>query len=387
MNSKKMNKMTEPNIEKDELLLEIQKEEDETEALEAERHKHIKNRGGASGVTNCITIQAIKRAGLKLPPMTGMKASFGAARQGKKEHGHYSEIVDKLQAKSTKKDIVIGHDVMIETPITPNWTVESELDIARVKGGTITKTQYQFGSKIDTTYVKSPEGVYDKIWDIKTKGMLSYYKTLKEAKDGKIPFHWNGQFHVYMKATGKKELTVLLKDRDMGNQDSFVVHWDDRVWDWVVKHELRIEEMTEEFKTKPLADIHPLPEDLEYLATTPFSTEESEEDYPKCWKSCALSETKEVYDTNGTPKLELVKPCEMVCDILKPIAMLKFGVGQQWKRGSSNITIIDIDWDNEMITAPNKGYIDSNGEKGSKYEDSIYYALDTYAPIPPKGAK
>ena len=383
-------------IEKDELLIEIQNDEDETEALEAERHKHLKNRGGASGVTNCTTLQALKRAGIKLPKMEGLKTSFRAARQGRKEHGHYSTIVDKIQAKSLSKDVVLGHDIMVEAQLTPNWTIESELDIAKVKGGTITKTNYQFGSKVAETYIKSPEGTFEKIWDIKTKGMLSYYKTLKEAKEGKIPFHWNGQFHIYMKATHKRELTVLLKDRDIGNQDAFVVHWDDRVWEWLVKHEERIEALTEEFKTNVLNQVKVTSEDLEYLAKNPLVAEEEDElDNPKCWKSCPLSETKEVYDGNGTPKLELVKPCAMVCGVLRPIIENKFmpTVGQEWywKRGQSIITIDTMDMTTEKIKCHNKGSVDmkktDEERKKGIFEDSIYYALDSYTFNPPKGGK
>jgi hypothetical protein len=248
------------------------------------------------------------------------------------------------------------------------------LDIAKIQDGNIKEVDFQFGKTIAKTNILE-SGSFVKIWDIKTKGMLSYYKTLTDCRKGKIPFHWNGQFHVYMQSTGLKELTVLLKDRDMGSEDSFVVHWDDRVWDWVVQHEVRIEDLTEQFKTHKPEEVMITAEDLEYLAKNPLSESEDEEDteYPKCWKSCPLSVTKQTEDKNGTPKLELIKPCNMVCGVLKPIALAKFQVGQMWERGSSDITILEINPVTEIIQVVNKGK--------KVYEDTIFYALDSYNPM------
>ena len=343
-------------MEKDDLESALDEVHHLTEAEEKKKHEHQQNYGGASNLDPCVWLEAQKRAGIPLPKMIGIKSDMGAAREGKDQHDKESKDAEnwnKLHPESPKK---FGHDLMVSTPLTPNYTIESELDIISIKNGETVKIPWEF-KETKETYALTEGAEIDTIWDIKSKDSNAYWSTVYNAKQGKIPMKWKTQFMAYLKSTGKTEMKVQIKDRSFGNKFTFVFYYDPKIWDYMVKLEYRVEDVANQLKENPLAPIELTPDDL-LIFRNDLSNEESESDdieFQKCWRYCPLSLTHEERAENERPSLKMDKPCEPAIAILEEIASKKFSEGQKWQYGLNHLTITRIDLEVKMIFGINKG--------------------------------
>jgi hypothetical protein len=369
----------------DELDADIRELDDAEEAAKAERHKHLERYKGASGSADCGWLASQKAAGIPLPPKTGIKGFMGAARKGTDEHQLESLKVEKLNQWKPLEGIVRAHDIMVTTQITPDCIVESEIDLALV-AGTVEEVEWEFKHGVEKTYQLTDGSHFVKIYDIKTKSDLAYWKAVAMARKGKFSHKWLAQFHIYMKGTSMDCLYVRIVNRDNGLSETFKINWDNRVWDWVVKHEERIEEITTQLKDSPSAEIELDTEDLLAFDPDPLDMMVDENTDPnmlqlsECWKYCELSKTYEEYDKNNRPSLILDEWCPAVHELLIKAATQKFHIGEQYCMGVSKVTIMDIDYIVLKILVQNKS---GKGGQDGKGQTAVSFdgAITTFKPI------
>lgn len=333
-------------------------EQDLTAAEEYEQHVHQEGRVGASNIGSCILLRAWKNAKLPMPEVTGLKADKSVFPLGHLIHGY---VADKAKAYAVRNGLYCMDEVFVESQLTPYTIVESPIDVAFASENVFYEDAVQFRNQmIVMNHCADPTKI-TKIFDVKSCSEYTYWKVLKEGPS----FHWQAQMHIYMQATGLKEVTILLYYKPKGWMSEIVVKWDIEIWQKIKHMQERVEELTDTLIYNKQHDLvseiqNDIKEaDLEYLT----------EGEPICWYSCPFSQTREEIAESGKPSLILEKPCEWACIHLRKKAQEKFAVGQKWKRGLSHITITEIGF--EQIKSINKS--------GKTYEDSIYYALKEFS--------
>jgi hypothetical protein len=341
-----------------------------------EEHLHLDGIEGASSSGGCNLFGAYKAEHIPMPKLTGLKAEFGAMDIGTIIHEWaQGKIIRHNQNMPLSQEF--GIEVMVKIQITDQTAIESPIDIALATHSNPNRSPFimqpwQFRNETRDVMVLNEGATWDYIWDIKSCSDFSYFKVLNNGNPI-IPWKWKTQFHVYMKATGLKEIAVLMIHKEKGWHKELVIPWEDSVWERLVESIKRKEEIRAALRDGT-TQIALTKKDLEY-----FNNDGIEDDHPICWYSCNLSETYEDIDDKGKPRLKLRKPCEAAVYFLKKDAQNKFAVGQMWQYGNSHITIDKIDWKAEMIYAHNK--------KGDVKECGIYAALDQFSVIKPKGDK
>jgi len=339
--------------------------EKKKQAEKVKYHRHKEGRCGASDLGSCIYLRACKRAGVKLPEVKGLKAEKGAFETGDIFHENVqTKVVDIIKEK--KYPLFVAPEIMVETAVTNKTIMESPVDIGlTTKPIKVQKWPFKDGEfEINT----NPDGVWLRVWDIKSASDFGFYKVKAEG----VKFHWKAQFHAYMKACHLKELTVHVIHKEKLYKQDIVVPWEDSVWERVVKKMERVEVLSDEIK-KQLAETHSFSIDLSKDDLEYFDSEIEQDADDICWWSCPFTTCHEETDDKGKTRLILDMPCPPATSFLRTEAEEKFAVNQMWKRGASHITIDDIDWDNELITSHNK--------KGTAFKDSIYAALKQFEPL------
>jgi hypothetical protein len=332
-------------------------------------HLHAENRCGASDLGSCNTLRACKRAGVKLPEVKGLKAEKGAFEVGDIFHDDIQTKAEQICLEK-KFPFHTKREIMVDTPITPRTTMESPVDIGMVTQPIVVqKWKFRDGEFEMNT---NPNGVWLRVFDIKSCSDFGFYKLLNEGPK----FHWKAQMHAYMKATHLKEITINAVHKEKLYKHDVDIIWEDAIWDRVVKKMQRVEILADEMKSQIAKtgsfDVELSVDDLEWFDA---ETEEDADDI--CWWSCPFSTTHEEIAKNGKKRLVLDKPCPWACQILRAEAEEKFAEGQKWWFGKPFVTIDAIDWDTEIITCHNKKY-ETKAYDGGLYKVSIYEALKKF---------
>ena len=353
----------------------IAERERQKQLEKAKLHRHVLDRCGDSDAGGCNYLRALKRAGVPLPEVKGLKGERGFFETGDIFH-------DDTQSKT--EDIVLekkfpffcAREIMGEVKVTDRTTIESPCDIGFTDQPIIRQKwkladgEYEFNTL-------APGAKLLRGFDIKSSSDYGYFKTLRNGPG----FHWKAQMMGYMKMFNQKSWEVIMVHKEKLYRHNFLIPWDDLVWSQVVEKAKRVEWLTDEIK-KQIAATNSFALDLNQADLEYFDPEIIDDASDICWWSCPLSETKEVVDDNGKSHLEMIKPCPPAAQIIIDRALAKFEVGQQWWRGPSHITIDQIDTDKELIYAHNQSSQDRNktAEQRAKgiFIDSIYAAYDQY---------
>jgi hypothetical protein len=346
---------------------------DEVEARERTEkgkfHRHIDGREGASALGHCCLLRACRKAKVQFPEVKGLKSEKGAFDTGDIFH-HDTQTKAKQIIKEKNFGFACSDEVMIETPITKQTTVESPVDLALSMKPAVPQ-KWKFADGEYEVNVLPPGGTWLRIWDIKSASDYGFWK----AKNEGAKFGWKAQFHAYMKATNLPELTVFVVHKEKLYKHEIRVPWEDKVWERVVSKQLRVESLTDQIKAQVPSgsfEVEVTKDDLEY-----FDSEIEQDADDICWWSCPFSTTHETQDATGKTHLVLDKPCPWACQFLRQDAENNFAQGQHWWRGRSYITIESINWDDETITSHNKKY-ETKPYEGGLFVDSIYVALKQF---------
>jgi len=347
------------------------------DVAEKEYHIHQKGKIGGSGTINCVALDSLKWAGVKIPKTTGIKAKKGGMWVGKHDHiitqdmledvfGYDDELYEHIiklrkEIRAIHPDLVYASEIYITIIVSSYLTIESPIDIAFLKEPGYIMKSITFKNKSFTVRVPVDNAEWVEIWDIKTCSDYAYYKYLNMhtiSEDNPISHtsdKYKAQMHVYMKGTGLKECHILYINKL--NFDMFVhtVKWDEEFWNKIV-HTLKRKWVI----SNSIRNNKPISIKFEELAF-------NGDDLIEC-RYCPFSETHEELQKSGRIKLILDKPCEIAQDYVRKDAMHIFKEGQKWKRGMSHITINRIDGD--IIYSTNKS--------GKEYVDTIFVAIKTF---------
>lgn len=330
---------------------------------EAQYHVYKGNRKGGSAVYRCNFKLAWKEAGLEMPKVRGIKAEKGGMFVGKIWHEDILQPIYRayFQSEQFKKDypqyadLIYGEEIYVTTKLGSSEIV-SPIDIAFVTEPGYIKVKMEFKNVFKEVLMKHPDATWVAIFDIKSAASRFAFTHL--LRNG-LNNGYKGQGHVYMDATGLKEIGFLITNKANGKMKVIPCEWDYDFWDGLVSKDLRVHALADQIKK---GEVLVVPSDFTYC--------ESDDDY-EC-RYCPLSETDEDWRDINDPHLFLVKPCEHACMIVRKEALAKFHVGDKFKRGLSHITIEEIDGD--LIISRNKS--------GTVYTDTIYNALKSFEEMP-----
>ena len=302
---------------------------------------------GGSNKGACKSLRSQKYAGIEIPELTGMKADKGAAEVGTMQH----EVVQAKQKKkyATHSRIKFVAEVFIKQEIVPPSdniiTVETERSMKFPKGTklkqagitAISPVDMEFYTLIDPAkpgiimkpiqfanmtkkmpFLNRENTVILEDYDIKSASDFGFYKYLKEG----LPWNYQAQGHVYMKANKQKSMTFLLIHKQKNLKYLIKLDFSIQSWEQLVKDQERVLYLAYQILTYDECDEEW--EDFECLGKTIG------------WWFCPLSVIKETTDkkTFKTTQ-EIIEFCPKAQKLLIEKREDLFPIESVWKNGRS----------------------------------------------------
>lgn len=331
-----------------------------------EFHIHPDGRRGGSGTGVCKFKGGFIMSEKQMPKKEGLRAETGGMTVGTLWHDRIIQPILEEYYNSEKwdSDLVLATEVYVEVELVKGLlNALSPIDVALIKTEkgkpAIIEVEKKFKNITTTIKMKHPDAKWIRIWDLKSAdNAYAYWKYLENHEENNsLSFIYESQGFVYMRGSGLSEITFLFVNKGNLKMFEHTVKWSDDKWNTIVDHNKRMYEIGQALAKNK--DIEYIPDDFVYIT--------SEEDDFEC-RYCGLSEAHDDFSRGKKGTTILDKPCEHACKFIRKDALEKFHIRDKFKRGSSHITIINID--GEDIIAQNKS--------GKVFKDTIYYALRNY---------